>query len=50
MLTDIMDQGRVYNTPPYYVMFNFLLGFGISTAAVLPDVAVGAGDLCWLPH
>ena len=41
MLTDIMDQGLSYNTS-YYGLFNFLLGFGISTKVVLLlDVAVG---------
>lgn len=37
MLTDIMDQGLSYNTS-YYGLFNFLLGFGISTKVVL----------CWM--
>lgn len=45
MLTDIMDQGLSYNTS-YYGLFNFLLGFGISTKVVLLlDVAVGGGIL-----
>ena len=41
MLTDIMNQGLSYNTS-YYGLFNFLLGFGISTKVVLLlDVAAG---------
>lgn len=41
MLTDIMNQGLSYNTS-YYGLFNFLLGFGVSTKVVLLlNVAVG---------